>query len=133
MIPLCLQEGIGVVPWSPLARGILTRPKPADAAFRSNQTARSATDAYSLELYDDPADWDIVDAVDRLSRERGSTMAEVALAWVLSRPGVVAPIIGATKLDHLDSAVRALDVRLTAAEHAVLNAPYRPHPVRGDT
>jgi 1-deoxyxylulose-5-phosphate synthase len=133
MIPLCLQEGIGVVPWSPLARGILTRPKPADAAFRGNQTARSASDAYSLELYDDPADWDIVDAVDRLSRERGSTMAEVALAWLLSRPGVVAPIIGATKLDHLDSAVRALDVRLTVAEHAVLNAPYRPHPVRGDT
>ena len=60
-------------------------------------------------------------------------MAEVALAWVLSRPGVVAPIIGATKLDHLDSAVRALDVRLTQAEYAVLNAPYRPHPVRGDT
>jgi 1-deoxyxylulose-5-phosphate synthase len=133
MIPLCLQEGIGVVPWSPLARGILTRPKPADAAFRGNQTARSASDAYSLELYDDPADWDIVDAVDRLSRERGSTMAEVALAWLLSRPGVVAPIIGATKLDHLDSAVRALDVRLTVAEHAVLNAPYRPHPVRGET
>ncbi|HYN07118.1 MAG TPA: aldo/keto reductase [Vicinamibacterales bacterium] len=132
MIPLCLQEGIGLVPWSPLARGILTRPKPADAAVRGNQTARSASDTYTPHLYDDPGDWDIVDAVDRLARERGSTMAEVALAWLLSRPGVVAPIIGATKLDHLDSAVRALEVRLSETEMAVLEAPYRPHPVRGD-
>jgi aryl-alcohol dehydrogenase-like predicted oxidoreductase len=130
MIPLCLQEGVGLVPWSPLARGILTRPKPAGAVVRSDQTARSASDTFSPRLYDDPADWDVVDAVERVARERGSTMAEVALAWLVSRPGVVAPIVGATKLEHLDSAVRALDVRLTDAVVAALEAPYRPHPVR---
>jgi aryl-alcohol dehydrogenase-like predicted oxidoreductase len=130
MIPLCLQEGVGLVPWSPLARGILTRPRPAGAAVRSGQTARSASDTISPRLYDDPADWDVVDAVERVARERGSTMSEVALAWLLNRPGVVAPIVGATKLEHLDSAVRALDVRLTSAEVAALEAPYRPHPVR---
>lgn len=133
MIPLCLHEGVGLVPWSPLARGLLTRPKPADAAVRNDQTPRSASDTYSPRLYDDPCDWDIVDAVERLARDRGTSMAEVALAWLLSRPGVVAPIVGATKLDHLDSAARALEVRLSDAEVAALDAPYKPHAVRGHT
>jgi aryl-alcohol dehydrogenase-like predicted oxidoreductase len=131
MIPLCLQEGVGLVPWSPLARGVLTRPRPAGSSVRTSETARSASDDYSPRLYDDPADWNVVEAVDRVARERGATMAEVALAWLLARPGVVAPIIGATKLEHLDSAGRALALQLTPEQTASLEAPYRPHPVKG--
>ena len=131
MIPLCLHEGVGLVPWSPLARGVLTRPRPAGSSVRTNDTARSASDDYSTQLYDDPGDWNVVDAVDRVARERGVTMAEVALAWLLARPGVAAPIIGATKLEHLEAAGRALALRLTPEETAALEAPYRPHGVKG--
>jgi 1-deoxyxylulose-5-phosphate synthase len=133
MIPLCLQEGVGLVPWSPHARGVLTRPRPAGSSVRHEQTARSASDTYSPQLYDHPGDWDVVDAVERVARERGVAMAEVALAWLVNRPGVVAPIVGATKLDHLNSAVRALELRLSPAETAALEAPYQTHPVRGET
>ena len=133
MIPLCVNEGVGLVPWSPLGRGLLTRPRPADPSVRNDQTARSASDTYSPRLYDDPGDWDVVDAVEKVARERGVAMAEVALAWLLSRPGVVAPIVGATKLEHLDSAVRALELRLSPEEVAALESPYRPHAVRGHT
>lgn len=131
MSPLCLDQGIGLVPWSPLARGVLTRPKPADAAVRTNLTARSASDDYSPTLYDHPCDWDVVDAVESVAKARGTGMAEVALAWLLSRPGVAAPIVGATKLEHLDAALRALEITLTPEETATLEAPYRPHGVRG--
>jgi aryl-alcohol dehydrogenase-like predicted oxidoreductase len=131
MIPLCLQEGVGLVPWSPLARGVLTRPRPASGSVRTNDTARSASDDYSPRLYDDSGDWNVVDAVDGLARDHGVTMAEVALAWLLGRPGVAAPIIGATKLEHLEAAGRALALRLTPEETARLEAPYRPHGVKG--
>ena len=131
MIPLCRHEGIGLVPWSPLARGLLTRPKPAGGSATSDDTARSASDTYSPTLYDQSGDWDVVDTVERVAAARGVTMAEVALAWVLGRPGVTAPIVGATKLEHLEAAIRAVDLTLTAGEAAALEAPYRPHPVRG--
>lgn len=131
MIPLCRHEGLGLIPWSPLARGLLTRPRPADSGVRSAGTARAASDDYSPRLYDTEGDWDIVDAVGRLAHDRGVSMAEVALAWLLSRPGVVAPIVGATKLDHLEAALRALDLTLTVDEIASLEAPYRPHGVKG--
>ena len=131
MIPLCLHEGVGLVPWSPLARGVLTRPRPASGTVRTSDTARSASDDYSPRLYDDAGDWSVVDAVDRLARDRGVTMAEVALAWLLGRPGVAAPIIGATKLEHLEAAGRALALRLTPEETSSLEAPYRPHGVKG--
>jgi aryl-alcohol dehydrogenase-like predicted oxidoreductase len=131
MIPLCVKEGIGLIPWSPLARGLLTRPRPADDTIKNNTTARSASDDYSPTLYDQPGDWDVVDAVTKVAAARGIAMAEVALAWLLSRPGVVAPIIGATKIEHLETAIRALDVKLTNEETAALEAPYRPHGVRG--
>ena len=133
MIPLCLNEGIGLLPWSPLARGLLTRPKPADAAVRGPATPRSNSDDYSEKLYDTAGDWDVVDAVQAVAAARGAGMAEVALAWLLSRPGVAAPIVGATKIEHLESAIRALDIRLSADEIARLEAPYRPHAVRGFT
>ena len=85
-------------------------------------------------MYDQPGawgDWDVVDAVERVARARGVSMSEISLAWLLGRPGVAAPIVGATKLEHLDAAIRSLSIRLTAEEIAALEAPYRPHPVRG--
>ena len=131
MLPLCRHEGVGVIPWSPLARGLLARPRPSDAQIKSGGTARAGSDAYSPQLYDTAGDWDVVDGVERVARDRRVTMAEVALAWLLSRPGVTAPIVGATKPEHLEGALRALDLVLTDEEVAALEAPYRPHPVRG--
>jgi aryl-alcohol dehydrogenase-like predicted oxidoreductase len=131
MMPLCLHEGVGVIPWSPLARGLLARPRPADAQIKSGGTARAASDAYSPRLYDAANDWEVVDAVERVATQRGVGMAELALAWLLSRPGVTAPIVGATKLEHLEAALRSLDLTLTDEEQAALDEPYRPHAVRG--
>jgi aryl-alcohol dehydrogenase-like predicted oxidoreductase len=131
MIPLCLAEGIGIIPWSPLARGVLARPRPASDDTRGGGTARAASDDISPRLYDSPGDWDVVDAVQRVAGARGVSMAEVALAWVLSRPGVAAPIVGATKPAHLEAAIRSLDVQLTAEERTALEEPYRPHAVKG--
>ncbi|HVT37785.1 MAG TPA: aldo/keto reductase [Gemmatimonadaceae bacterium] len=131
MIPLCNHQGVGLVPWSPIARGMLARPRPTDAKIRSAGTARARNDAYSESLYDNPADWNVVTAVERVASKRGSSMAEVALAWLLSRPGVAAPVVGATRMEHLDTALSALKVSLTAEECAELEAPYVPHEVRG--
>jgi aryl-alcohol dehydrogenase-like predicted oxidoreductase len=132
MIPLCLEEGIAVNPWSPLARGLLARaeiqqPRPGVASASS----RAATDTISPKLYDTPEDADVVAALRRVSQARGVPPAEVALAWLFSRPAVVAPIVGATKPEHLDAAVRALDVTLSQEEIDILEAPYRPHDVKG--
>ena len=131
MIPLCVADGIGVVPWSPLARGMLARPRPADAKVTSGGTERARLDSYSEQLYDSPADWAIVDAVAAVAKARGVSMAEVSLAWLLSRPGVAAPVVGASKLDQLDAAVRAVGLTLSADECAAIEAPYQPHAVRG--
>ncbi|HZF66411.1 MAG TPA: aldo/keto reductase [Gemmatirosa sp.] len=131
MIPLCLDEGVGLIPWSPLARGLLARPRPATARQEDAGTARAASDAYARQMYDHPSDWAVVDAVEQLARARGVEMAEVALAWLLARPDVVAPIVGATKPHHLEVALRALDLTLTPEECAALEAPYAPHAVRG--
>jgi aryl-alcohol dehydrogenase-like predicted oxidoreductase len=129
MIPLCRAEGIAVIPWSPLARGLLAggRSSLDDRA----STPRAATDEYGRGLYDDPGDWEVVEACRAVAAERGVTPAEVALAWLLSKPAVAAPIVGATKLSHLDAAIRAVDLTLSAGEVARLEAPYRPHAVRG--
>jgi len=128
MMPLCLAEGLGVVPWSPLARGLL-----ACARRRDDRTGttRAGTDDYAGKLYDQPGDWEVVEATREVAEARGVSMAEVALAWLLSRPGVTAPIIGATKIEHLDTAVKALELELSAEECERLERPYRPHPVRG--
>jgi 1-deoxyxylulose-5-phosphate synthase len=131
MIPLCLSEGVGIVPWSPLARGMLARSRPADAKVASAGTARAENDTYSVQLYDSEADWDVVAAVERIAKQRGISMAEVSLAWLLAQPGVAAPIVGATKLDQLDVSLRAVGLTLTADECAALEAPYQPHAVRG--
>jgi aryl-alcohol dehydrogenase-like predicted oxidoreductase len=128
MMPLCEFEGVAVIPWSPLARGLLagTRQKLGD-----DSTARSATDGLDQFLYDQPSDWDVVEAVRAAAKQRGVAPAQVALAWLCSRPAVVAPILGATKLSHLEDGLSALELELEAEEIAALEAPYRPHPVKG--
>ena len=123
MLPLCLDQGVGVIPWSPLARGRLTRDW-------DENTARAETDEFGRTLYDD-GDREVAARVAQVAEARGVPRAQVALAWVASRPGVTAPIVGATKPGHLDDAVAALDLELTEAEVADLEAPYRPHEVRG--
>ena len=124
MHPLCLTEGLGVIPWSPLARGRLARAVDAP-------TPRDASDEYTRKLYDQPGDAEVVAANRAVASARGVSPAVTALAWLLSRPAITAPIIGATKSEHLETAVQALDVKLTDAEVAAMEAPYRPHPVRG--
>jgi aryl-alcohol dehydrogenase-like predicted oxidoreductase len=125
MMPLCREEGIGVIPWSPLARGHLGRP-----AGKSD-TARAGTDAYTAQLYDHPGDGEVIAANVRVAEARGVSPAETALAWLSSRPGVTAPIVGATRLEHLEAAARSVELTLTAAECAALEAPYSPRPIRG--
>ncbi len=126
MLPLCAAEGIGVIPWSPLARGRLTRDI-------DEKTARSETDEFGKRLYADiaRADRKVIETVAKLAAKRGVPRAQVALAWVLAKPGITAPIIGATKLGHLDDAVAALSLELSAREIASLEEAYVPHPVAG--
>lgn len=131
MIPLCLNEGVGLVPWSPLGRGLLARPRPASAKIVDAGTARAGNDTYTEQLYDSPDDWNVVDAVEKIAKARGVSMAEVALAWLLARPGVAAPIVGATKAEHLESALKSLSLNLTDDECVSLETPYRPHGIRG--
>jgi aryl-alcohol dehydrogenase-like predicted oxidoreductase len=128
MIPLCEDQGIGVIPWSPLARGMLagTRKKLGD-----DSTNRSSSDGLDQILYDQPSDWEVVDAVKKVAERRGEPPARIALAWLMSRPAVTAPIIGATKLGHLDDAIAAVEIELSDEEVAALEAPYRAHPVKG--
>jgi aryl-alcohol dehydrogenase (NADP+) len=123
MLPLCADQEIGVIPWSPLARGRLTRDW-------DSTTSRSETDEFGRTLYDD-SDQPIVEAVARIADARGVSRAQVAMAWVAGKPVVTAPIVGATKLNHLEEAVAALDLELTDDEIAALEEPYRPHPVVG--
>ena len=126
MLPLCRAAGVGVIPWSPLARGRLTRDW-------DDATARAETDEFGKTLYaaTEAADRKVVEAVAAIAAERGLKRAQVALAWVLSRPGVTAPIVGATKLAHLEDAIEAIGVTLGAEEIARLEAPYVPHAVVG--
>ncbi|EXG80470.1 aldo/keto reductase [Cryptosporangium arvum] len=124
MIPLSIDAGVGVIPWSPLARGRLTR----DPEVTTN---RSESDAFGSRLYDVEADRAVVAAVARIAEERGVPRAQVALAWMLARPGVTAPIIGASKLSHLEDAAAAVDLDLSADEIAALEKPYVPHAVVG--
>jgi aryl-alcohol dehydrogenase-like predicted oxidoreductase len=128
MIPYCQEDGIAVIPWSPLARGRLTRPA---AAF--NTTRRADTDQFGKTLYTgaEHSDAAILAAVERIARDHGVPMAQVALAWLLAQPGITAPIIGASKPHHLDDAVAALDLKLTPDELQALNAPYIPRHVAG--
>ncbi|HET9692273.1 MAG TPA: aldo/keto reductase [Acidimicrobiales bacterium] len=123
MIPLCLDQGVGLIPWSPLARGRLTRPW-------DSTTARTETDEFGKRLYRE-GDKAVVEAVAAVAGERGVAPAQVALAWMLAQPGIAAPIIGATKLQHLEDAVGGLALKLTDDELRSLEEPYVPHAVVG--
>jgi aryl-alcohol dehydrogenase (NADP+) len=120
MLPLCADQGVGVIPWSPLARGRLTRDWDAI-------TARSEIDMWG-DLYPE-TDRHIVERVAEVAEKRGVPRAQVALAWLLSNPTITAPILGATKVGHLDDAVAAVDLELDITEIALLEEPYQPHPV----
>lgn len=128
MIPLCKAEGVGIIPWSPLARGYLAG---ARSSFEDrSSTKRAEHDSYGHSMYRGPGDTDIIAAVESIAEQRGVSPAEVSLAWLWAK-GVTAPIIGATKLDHLDAAVRAVELELDDAEIEQLEAPYQPHEIMG--
>jgi aryl-alcohol dehydrogenase-like predicted oxidoreductase len=129
MLPLCRSEGIGILPWSPLARGRLARP------WQMESTKRAETDQWGNAMYarTETIDRHVVDRLGQLAGERGVTRAEIALAWLLAKPEVTAPVVGATQPNHLEDAVAALPLKLTPAEIAELEAPYSPHPVLGFT
>lgn len=126
MIPLCRDQGVGLMPWSPMARGRLTRPN-------GQQTERTRTDLSGQSFFENTEEQDgrVIDVVERIAQERGVPMAQVALAWVLGKQGVSSPIVGASKPAHLNDALAALDLHLTAEETARLEAPYVPHAVTG--
>jgi len=128
MLPLCRAEGLGVIPWSPLARGRLARP---GAVSREHVTARSSSDPFGHDLYANDTQWEIVDQVEAIAKEWNVQMSEIALAWLLSKPVVTAPIVGATKPVHLEAAIKAVDITLTPEEIQRLEAPYHPHRVLG--
>ena len=129
MLPLCETEGLGVIPWSPLARGLLAGSR--KALREKKGSTRQETDGLTDFLYDDDSDWDVVEAVQAVASDRGLPPAQIGLAWLLSKPAVTAPIIGATRLGHLDDAIAAVDIELETAEIERLEAPYKAHPVKG--
>jgi aryl-alcohol dehydrogenase-like predicted oxidoreductase len=128
MIPQCVDMGIGVIPWSPLARGLLTGNR-----TRSGEklTKRAQTDAFGESLYKPEVDFDVVERADEVASARGVATAQVALAWLLHKPGVTSPIVGATKLEHLEDALAAVELSLSDEEIARLEEPYVPHAVAG--
>jgi aryl-alcohol dehydrogenase (NADP+) len=135
VIPFCRATGVGLMPWSPLARGFLAGTRGRDDAARAagGETSRAATDDIAQKYYYRDADFAVVDAVTHLAKARGVSNATVAYAWLLHQPGVSCPIVGASRPEQLDDALAAIDFRLSADEDAQLKAPYQPHPVLGHT
>jgi aryl-alcohol dehydrogenase-like predicted oxidoreductase len=127
MIPQCIDMGVGCIPWSPLARGLLTGNRTRDG---QRLTTRANNDPFGDSLYSE-ADFDVVDRTAEVAKEKGVSPAQVALAWLLHKPGVTAPIVGATKLSHLEDAIASVEVKLTDEEIARLEEPYRPHAISG--
>lgn len=128
MIPQCIEQGVGVIPWSPLARGVLAGNRTRAGERR---TTRSDSDPFTDYLYSQPTDFDVVERVAQIAGERGVPSAQVALAWLLHKPGVTAPIVGATKPAHLKDALAAEQLTLGEDEISRLEEPYLPHPVLG--
>src|ERR1039457_5388472 len=128
MIPQCIDQGVGVIPWSPLARGILAGTRTRDGG---KHTTRSNTDSFGDSLYNQQADFDVADRAAEVAADRGVPTAQVALAWLLHRPGVTAPIVGATKASHVQDALAAEKLALSEDEMRRLEEPYVPHPVLG--
>ncbi len=128
MNPMCVDQGVGLIPWSPLARGFLTGRRPRETR---GETLRGQTDTYAHGMYYRDDDYAVVDRVVAVAERHGVKPAQVALAWLLNKPGVVAPIIGASKMYQLEEAVAAVEVKLSAEDHAYLEEVYQPHPVLG--
>jgi aryl-alcohol dehydrogenase (NADP+) len=131
MLPLCRDMGVGVTPWSPLARGFLAGNRRLDAGTKTGETLRAQTDEFAHSLYYAPSDFEIARRCVELAEKRGVHAAQIALAWLLAQPGVTAPIIGATKMHQLDDALGALDITLADDERAYLEEPYMPHEILG--
>jgi aryl-alcohol dehydrogenase (NADP+) len=128
MIPCCIDQGLAVIPWSPMARGFFSgNHRQGDWG----ETARARTDSYAQEMYYRREDFTVADRAQELARKRGVTGPQIALAWVLNKPYVTAPIVGASKMDHLEQAIAAMDIKLSEAENQVLEEPYQLHPVLG--
>ena len=127
MLPLCEDMGVGVIPWSPLARGFLA----GNRREEGGETKRAHSDAFARELYYNDEDFAVVNRLSDVARARGVANVQIALAWILSKPVITAPIIGATKMSHLEEAVAALELALDDAEIKALEEVYKPHPVRG--
>jgi 1-deoxyxylulose-5-phosphate synthase len=128
MIPLCIDQGMGLIPWSPMARGFFAGNRNRQGG---GETLRAQSDSYAGELYYRPEDFKIADRAWEIAREHNLTASQIALAWMLNKPHITAPIIGASKLDHLDQAIAALEIKLTPAEVQRLEELYQPHPVLG--
>lgn len=128
MIPFCVDQGIGLIPWSPMARGFFAGNRQRDGG---GKTVRSQSDPFALQLYFREEDFTVAEHVHAIAKARGVTGSQVALAWMLAKPHINSPIIGSSKLEHLDQAVAALDIQLSAEEIKNLEDPYKPHPVLG--
>ena len=128
MIPLCIDQGIGLIPWSPLARGFFAGNRKRGGG---GDTLRAQTDAFGTGLYFREEDFTVADCVAEVAKQRGVTGSQMALAWILSKPYITAPIIGATKIEHLDQSITALDIQLSEEEIQKLEEAYQPHPVLG--
>jgi aryl-alcohol dehydrogenase (NADP+) len=128
MLPLCREEGIGVIPWSPLARGFLAGNRRRED---KGETVRAKTDEYAHSMYYQDSDFEVVNRVTEIAQRRGVSNAQVALAWLLAQPGVTSPIVGASKMKHLEDALAALELKLETAELKAVEEPYTPHRVAG--
>ncbi|MGO9307396.1 MAG: aldo/keto reductase [Spirochaetia bacterium] len=128
MIPLCVDQGVGVIPWSPLARGFLSGNRTKE---KGGVTTRSKSDEFAHSMYYQDDDFKVVDVLKKVAAQAGVTLPQAALAWLLSKPGLTAPIVGASKLEHLDQAIEAVSVRLTPEQVKMLEAPYLPHRIMG--
>ncbi len=128
MIPLCLDQGVGLIPWSPLARGFLAGNRRREG---KGDTRRAQADPFADELYFRDVDFDVLDALLEVSKTRSLKPAQVALSWLLTMPGVVSPIMGATRIEHLEDLAAACEIELSHDEMAQLEAPYQPHPIVG--
>lgn len=128
MIPLCRDQGVGLIPWSPLARGFLAGNR---TAAKDGESKRAKSDDYAHKMYYQETDFDVVERAKELGRRKGVSSAQISLAWLLHKPGVVSPIVGATKMRHLEEALGALEIALTEEEISYLEAPYQPHLVLG--
>ena len=130
MIPQCIEQGIGLIPWSPLARGFLAGNR---ARSGGGETTRAKSDDYADSMYFREEDFTVAEHAQALAEKRGVTSAQIALAWILSKSYITAPIIGASKMEHLEQSIAALDIQLSEEEVASLEEPYQPHPVLGHT